>query len=66
MEGVLESSHSWLIDDWNGTVAVYAYAPKWRHRDGIALPSKASVAIHEEAAFKLGRWVDIGDWPLLL
>ncbi len=66
MEGVLESSHSWLIDDWNGTVAVYAYAPKWRHRDGIALPSKASVPIHEEAAFKLGRWVDIGDWPLLL
>lgn len=44
---------------------------------GIALPNAASVALHEklgftkigqfhEIGFKLGRWVDVGYWQLLL
>ncbi len=43
----------------------------------IALPNPASIALHErfgfqevgrfrEAGFKLGRWVDVGYWQLLL
>jgi phosphinothricin acetyltransferase len=44
---------------------------------GIALPNAASVALHEklgmrkvahfeQVGFKLGRWVDVGYWQLLL
>jgi phosphinothricin acetyltransferase len=44
---------------------------------GIALPNDASVALHErlgfkkvgqfvEIGFKLGRWVDVGYWELIL
>jgi len=44
---------------------------------GIALPNPASVALHErlgfrkighfsEVGFKLGRWVDVGYWELIL
>jgi L-amino acid N-acyltransferase YncA len=44
---------------------------------GIALPDPASVALHEKLGFqpvavlkevgwKLGRWVDVGYWELLL
>lgn len=44
---------------------------------GIALPNAASVALHEklgfvkvghftEIGFKLGRWVDVGYWALIL
>jgi len=44
---------------------------------GIALPNDASVALHEklgfvkighftEIGFKLGRWVDVGYWALIL
>jgi phosphinothricin acetyltransferase len=44
---------------------------------GIALPNTASVALHErlgfrknghfsEVGFKLGRWVDVGYWELIL
>lgn len=44
---------------------------------GIALPNDASVALHEklgyrkiaefhEVGFKLGRWIDVGYWELLL
>jgi phosphinothricin acetyltransferase len=44
---------------------------------GIALPNSASVSLHErlgffkvaqfkEVGFKLGRWVDVGYWQLLL
>jgi L-amino acid N-acyltransferase YncA len=44
---------------------------------GIALPNAASVALHErlgfrkighfsEVGFKLGRWVDVGYWELIL
>ena len=44
---------------------------------GIALPNPASIALHErlgfrkiahfsEVGFKLGRWVDVGYWELIL
>jgi len=44
---------------------------------GIALPDDASVALHERLGFtkvahfheigqRLGRWVDVGHWELLL
>jgi phosphinothricin acetyltransferase len=44
---------------------------------GIALPNEASVALHEslgfvkigqfkEVGFKLGRWIDVGYWELIL
>jgi phosphinothricin acetyltransferase len=44
---------------------------------GIALPNSASVSLHErlgflkvaqfkEVGFKLGHWVDVGYWQLLL
>jgi phosphinothricin acetyltransferase len=44
---------------------------------GIALPNEASVALHEklrfkkigqfvEIGYKLGRWVDVGYWQLIL
>ena len=44
---------------------------------GIALPNESSVALHEkfgfrkvahlaEVGFKLGRWIDVGYWQLLL
>jgi phosphinothricin acetyltransferase len=44
---------------------------------GIALPNEASVALHEklgmrkvahfaEVGFKLGRWVDVGYWQLVM
>jgi phosphinothricin acetyltransferase len=44
---------------------------------GIALPNPASIALHEKVGFskvgqlrevgwKLGRWVDVGYWELLL
>ena len=44
---------------------------------GIALPNDASVALHEklgfkkvsqfvEIGYKLGRWVDVGNWQLIL
>jgi L-amino acid N-acyltransferase YncA len=44
---------------------------------GIALPNEASVALHEkfgfrrvarfeQVGFKLGRWIDVGYWQLLL
>jgi phosphinothricin acetyltransferase len=44
---------------------------------GIALPNEASVALHEklgmrkvahfaEVGFKLGRWVDVGYWQLVI
>ena len=44
---------------------------------GIALPNRASVALHERLGFakiaefkeigwKLGRWIDVGYWELML
>lgn len=70
------SSLPWFVSENEGVTHGYAYATPWRTRSA-ALPNPASVALHEklgsekvaelkEVDWKLGRWVDVGYWELIL
>ncbi|WNM24619.1 GNAT family N-acetyltransferase [Demequina capsici] len=75
--GVGTSLFGALIERVQDLPASSVHAPAHGLYSRVALPNEASAALHErfgfvqvgtfgESGFKLGRWIDVGVWQLLL